>query len=265
MSFFDEPPLHDFPDRAFRRLLEHPHNLRDLLGAVLPDLVDRFDFDRMEILPRTFLLDDWRRRESDMLFRLPFRDDPAAPPALVCVLLEHQSEADPAMPLRVLLYAVLYWQEEWKAWEADHERGDPLRLTPVIPIVFHTGATRWTSNRTMADLFGGPEAVRAFVPEWPPLFWEVAEHTPEELLQAAGEWLAALAVVRAERQPAGRFREVFAAVVQRLEGLSETERVRWQDLLFFVLSWAVRRRPGRDRPRLLAAARALLCLPGRDG
>src|SRR4051794_12942914 len=113
MPLFDEPPLHDFPDRAIRRLLENPGNLRDLITAVVPDLVDQFDFERLEILPRAFLLDDWRRRESDLLFRLPFRDDEAAPPVLVCLLIEHQSVPDPVMPLRVLLYAMLYWQEEW--------------------------------------------------------------------------------------------------------------------------------------------------------
>ena len=36
MSLFDEPLLHDFPDRAIRKLLEDPRNLRDLLRAVVP-------------------------------------------------------------------------------------------------------------------------------------------------------------------------------------------------------------------------------------
>jgi hypothetical protein len=106
----------------------------------------------------------------------------------------------------------------------------------------------------MVDLLAGPEALRAFAPDWQPLFWDLAERTPEDLLQAAGEWLAALAVVRAERSDEAAFREVFAAVLRRLEGLSEAERVRWQDLLWFVLSWGLRRRPGEERVPLLEAA-----------
>lgn len=254
MPLFDDPPLHDFPDRAIRRLLEDPHNLRDLIAAVLPDLVDRFDFERLERPPRTFLLDDWRRRESDMLFRLPIRAEESAPPALVCLLIEHQSEPDPPMPLRVLVYAALYWEQEWKAWETSHEADQPLRLSPIIPIVLHTGSATWRTNRTMADLLAGPEAVRAFAPDWRPLFWDLAEHRPEELLQVMGEWLAALAVVRAERADEAAFREIFASVLRRLESLSEAERVRWHDLLWFVLSWGLRRRPGQERERLLEAA-----------
>src|SRR5712691_6562000 len=233
---------HDFPDRAFRRMLEDPRNLRDLVAAVLPDLVDRFDFARVEILPRAFLLDDWRRRESDMLFRLPFRAE-ELPPALLCLLIEHQSEPDPWMPLRILLYAVLFWNEEWKQWEREHPDGAPPRLTPIIPLVFHTGLMRWRANRTLAELLVGPEEVRRFAPEWSPLFWDLAERDPQVLLASAAEWLAALAEVRAEREEGEAFRQVFIAVLRRLENLSEVEPVRWHDLLWFVLSWGLRRRP----------------------
>jgi hypothetical protein len=90
MSLFDEPPLHDFPDRAFHQLLQDPGNLRNLLAALLPDLVDRFDFAQLEVVPPAFLTADWRRRESDLLFRLPFRPQAtgeALPPVLICLLL----------------------------------------------------------------------------------------------------------------------------------------------------------------------------------
>jgi hypothetical protein len=139
MSVSDDS-LHDFPDRAIRKLLEDPANLRELIATVLPALVDRFDFTQVEMPPRTFLLDDWRRRESDMLFRLPFQQEDL-PPALVCLLIEHQSKPAPPMPLRILVYAALYWDQEWAAWDKSHPDGEPLRLTPIIPIVFHTGTT----------------------------------------------------------------------------------------------------------------------------
>jgi hypothetical protein len=257
MSLFDDPPRHDFPDRAIRRLLEDPHNLRDLLAAVLPDMVDRFDFDHVQAVGREFVLDDWRRRESDLLFRLPWRAASGlegVPPALVCVLIEHQSAPDPRMPLRILLYAVLYWEQEWRAWEAEHARGEPLRLSPVVPVVFHTGGEPWRTHRTLAALIGGPEELERFAPRWEPLFWDLAERSPEDLIAAAGELLAALAVVRAEREAAASFREVFGRVLQRLEGVSERERMRWHDLLWFLLSWGLRRRPQEERAGLLEAA-----------
>ncbi len=61
-------------------------------------------------------------------------------------------------------------------------------------------------------------------------------------------------MVRAERSDEAAFREVFASVLRRLEGLSEAERVRWHDLLWFVLSWGLRRRPRQERETLQRAA-----------
>ena len=66
MSFFEDPPLRDFPDHAMRRLLEEPANLRDLVSAVLPDLVAALDFTRVQYEAREFLMQDWRKRECDL-------------------------------------------------------------------------------------------------------------------------------------------------------------------------------------------------------
>jgi hypothetical protein len=259
MSVFDQPPLHDFADRAIRESLQDPRNLRDLLMARLPELAGRFDFEHVEIVEPEFLLDDWRRRKADLLFRIPFATQPPGEPAqhaLVCLLLEHQSGPDPQAPLRTLLYAVLYWEQEWKAWEERHARGEPLRLTPVLPVVFHTGAGPWRTNRTLADLIAAPEALEIHIPRWHPLFWDLSENTAQELQEAVGEWMQALAVVRAEREETGAFGAIFADVLRRLEPLGERENVRWHDLVRFVLSWAFWRRPAPERRELVAAAQS---------
>src|SRR5947208_1915321 len=109
-----DDPLHDFPDRAVRQALRYPQHLHSLLRHVVPALADGFDCQRVRFLEREFPLDDWRRRESDLLFLVPYRTAAEEVQALVCVLIEHQSKPDPVMPLRTLLYAVLFWEREWK-------------------------------------------------------------------------------------------------------------------------------------------------------
>jgi hypothetical protein len=200
MPLFDDPPLHDFPDRAIRYLLETPANLRELLLEVVPGIAPFLDYDHVERQDRSFLMEDWRNRESDLLFRIPFRSPGGETSVLVCILLEHQSAPDPRMPLRVLIYAVLYWEREWKAREDRHDPGQPLRLTPILPIVFHTGAQPWNTNRSLAE--------------------------------------------RAE------FETVLAQVLPRLVELRRHEEIRGHDLLWFVLSWALRRGPQEDREQL---------------
>ena len=96
----------DFADHISRESLKNLENLRDLVSAALPEIAGGFVFERAELLDREFSLEDWRRRESDLLFRIPFRDGDTELETLICVLLEHQSKPDVRMPLRLLLYAV---------------------------------------------------------------------------------------------------------------------------------------------------------------
>ena len=191
-----------------------------------------------------------------MLFRLPFHQAEYLPSALVCLLIEHQSTARSPLPLRTLVYAALFWDQEWRAWESRHDEGSPLSLTPVIPIVFHTGTTRWNTARTLADLIGGPEELTIYAPGWSPLFLDIAEQTPEQWLASTGEGMAAMGVVRAEREEEATFRAVFAAVVKRIGILSETDPVRWHELLRFVLAWGLRRRSAAEGEALLLLALA---------
>ncbi len=206
------------------------------------------DFDRAEMERREILMEDWRKRECDLFFRVPFRD--GAGWVLICLLLEHQSSPDPRIPLRTLVYAVSWWEREWKEWETAHDFRVPLRLTPVLPIVFYTGNTPWNASRELADLFPEIPELRAFVPQWPMLFWDLSTQDPSVLLSSASAWLRALAVVRTEEEDLATFEEAFREVCKGLDQLRGTEKMRALDLLWFVLSWATRRRPRREQQHL---------------
>ncbi len=105
-------------------------------------------------------------------------------------------------------------------------------------------------------MFGDPGIFRPFIPTWQPLMWEVATQTPEQLLATSGEWLQAMAVVRAEDEEPERFQQVLAEVMRRLEAVNQKESVRWHDLMWFLMSWAIRRRPGAERANIVAAMTA---------
>jgi hypothetical protein len=254
MTFnLDPEELHQFPDRLFRRELQVPANLRELIADLDGELAARLDFERVELWKREHIFEDWRRFERDLPFLVPYRAEPDRY-LLLCLLLEHQSRADRLMPLRMLVNGSMFWESEWKAWEASKPKSGPLELTPIVPIVFHTGLTQWTSNRTLKELVGGPEELRRFAPQWPIRFWDLADHTVEQLLAAPSPWLNALAVVRATNEDTSSFRSVFAAAVKRLGRLAADERMRWRDLMWMLVSWALRRRPRRERAGLVEVA-----------
>ncbi len=252
-----EPPR-DLADRMVRQALRHPANLRAFLRQAVPELADGFDYERCRLLDREFPLEDWRRREADLPFEVPYRLGDEELWALVYVLLEHQSAEDPARPLRLLLFVALYWERQWRAWEQRAAPKGALRLSPVLPLVLYTGAGPWENNRTLHDLLGEPAEFHGFVPQWGPLFWELGQQSAESLLESGDEWQQALAVLRAQGQSAPDFERVFVEAMRRLEALASRDHVRWCELMRIVLSWAQARRPVPEREALRAAGLAAL-------
>jgi hypothetical protein len=251
-----EPPPRDLPDRVIRQSLRHPANLRAFLRQAVPQLADGFDCDRARFLDRAFPLDDWRHRESDLPFEIPYRQGDEEQLALVFVLIEHQSDTDPLMPLRLLCFAVLYWERQWREWEQTPRPRPTLRLNPVLPLVLYTGATPWGSNRTLLDLVSEPKAFHAFAPTWQPIFWNLADTTPEVLLASGQEWLQMMAVLRAEKNDEANFERVYAEAIRFLSAMPEAEQVRWYDFMRILLTWAMYRRPRSEREKLFAIASA---------
>jgi hypothetical protein len=102
----------------------------------------------------------------------------------------------------------------------------------------------------LADLIEGPEALRRLAPHWPLFLWDLAATTPRELLEQTSDWFRALAVVRAERLERAEFQAVYHEALHGLEALAEQERMRWTDLVQFIISWALRRRPRDEENEL---------------
>jgi hypothetical protein len=174
-----------------------------------------------------------------------------------CILIEDQSSADPALPLRLLLYAVLHWEREWQLWERQHPRGQPLRLTPILPVVFHTGQRPWNTNRALADLLAAGEC-QAWAPQWPARFCDLAERQPETLLQSADAWWQAMAVVRAEWADEAEFTRVLGEALRHLEPQAQNDRVGWQQLIKTMLYWGLFRRPQAEHAHILASVRGCM-------
>jgi hypothetical protein len=243
-------PPRDLTDRIIRQALCHPANLRSFLQQAVPGLADGFDCERLHLLERVFAMDDWRSREADLPFEIPYRLGPDEIRALVFVLIEHQSAEDPAMPLRLLYFVVLYWERQWRTWRTLAAPRLPLQLSPVLPLVLYTGAGPWQNNRTLHDMLGEPAEFHGFVPDWGPLFWELSEQNAEQLVDSGDGWQQMLAVMRASGEEAPDFLRLFGEVMRRLQPLANDDKVRWHELMHMVLSVAHHRRPRTERETL---------------
>ncbi|HLJ54755.1 MAG TPA: Rpn family recombination-promoting nuclease/putative transposase [Chthonomonadaceae bacterium] len=141
-----DPPLHDFVDRATRRLLDLTENLRELLLLAGSGIAEQLDFSRAVAIDRTLIGDNLTKGEADLLYRVPSRDGCAE--VIIVLLVEHQSRPDTLMGLRLLCYIVAVWQQEVRNLQSQKRPRADWRLSPIVPMVLYTecGAGGETSD-----------------------------------------------------------------------------------------------------------------------
>lgn len=122
-------------DRHYKRIFSSARMMRSFLETFLPDHARRIDLGTLDPLPASFA--GRVRSEGDMIWRARTVDESAR---TVLIPLEFQSRSDPAMPLRMEVYAAHCLRE---AMERDW--GKPAHRLRVLPVVLHNGRRRWTA------------------------------------------------------------------------------------------------------------------------
>jgi hypothetical protein len=235
--------IREFSDRSTLWLLEDPANLRDLLRMLAPGVVAQLDFDHARRVNRSFIQPDLRKKESDLIFRVPLASgEDEHRNAWVYVLLEHQSVPDREMALRLLLYLTQLWDLQRREWEDRNVPVSERYLSPVVPVVLYTGAAEWPQPLRLLDLAAGPAELHRFIPAWETLFLNVRGTSPEALsgLNTAIGW--ALRVVLSEQAPLEQLQIELELAIRALDGLSEEQAGQWSRVAWFLLLLIVHRR-----------------------
>ena len=139
-------------DQLFKRAFRVPEHAAGELEAVLPKaLFEAIDAGSLRLVPSDVVDQRLGERFTDALFSASFRGTPG----YVWLLLEHQSEPDRWMALRVLDYMVRSWTELLRR---EPER---KRLPPVVCVVVHHGERGWTAPVKLHELVEGIREIPA--------------------------------------------------------------------------------------------------------
>ncbi|MHC9543518.1 MAG: Rpn family recombination-promoting nuclease/putative transposase [Vulcanimicrobiota bacterium] len=161
-------------DRGYRMLLSHPGVVEDLIRSfVSGDFVREIDFGELEPYARSFIAEDYREREADVIWRVKVKERPV----YFYILIELQSSADRWMALRMLVYILLLYQDlivKEKIAE---------KLPSVFPLLLYRGDAEWKDPASLSDLIEMPfEAFRPHVPEFSFLLIDEKRFSKESLL-----------------------------------------------------------------------------------
>ena len=131
-------------DRVFRQQLgSSPVDLASVLRSVLPPrLVPLLALEGSEVVDGTFIDDELRERQCDVLLRTRVNGHEG----FVYVLVEHQSTPDPLMAYRVHRYMGRIWERYLR------EHPKATRLPLILPVVIYQGPRPWTAAVELRDV-----------------------------------------------------------------------------------------------------------------
>ena len=133
------PQIHD---RLFRNVFSDRREAAALLRPHLPrPLADGLNWSTLTLLNRTYIDDDARTSELDLLFTIERGTDEE--PLALYVLLEHQSEPNRYMRLRLLKYCCRIWEQA----EQEAGRRSCRRPSNGYRMCRKTGGGRFTTPR----------------------------------------------------------------------------------------------------------------------
>ena len=162
-------------DNSYKLLFSHPEMVTDLLkGFVKEAWVEQCDFATLEKVSGSYVADDLRDREDDLIWRIRWGDEWL----YVYLLLEFQSTVDHFMAVRIFGYLALLYQDLIRT---QHLTGKD-RLPPVLPIVLYNGERRWQAPLQLDQLIQpAPAGLEKYRPQISYLLLDEGRFNQDEL------------------------------------------------------------------------------------
>jgi len=146
-------------DSRYKKLFSNPETVRQLLvNFVDLDIVHEFDYSSMERVDHRFVSDQFKQRESDLIYKIDCRGKDA----YIFFLIEFQSEVDYTMSFRVLEYIIQFYLS-LKGFDAMCRRRE---VPEVLPVVLYNGEAKWDSCTRVEDHINSDSGIRRYVPKF---------------------------------------------------------------------------------------------------
>jgi len=107
--------------------------------------------DDMERIDKSFIDREYRKTDSDLIYRLKIKDVDV----YFYVLLELQSKVDFTMPFRLLRYMVELLNDVFKNTDKNVRKRRNFRMPVIVPIILYVGKGKWTPAMTYREYTEG--------------------------------------------------------------------------------------------------------------
>ncbi len=137
-------------DAYFKVLMSDEHVAKEFFEYHLPkNILTAADLSSLSMEKNTFVDEEFKRSEADVLYSVKLKDHPG----YFYTLVEHQRKPEKLMPYRLLRYMIRIIDHHIK------KHGASCDLPLIIPIVFYNGERKYPYSTDLFTLFGKEEAL----------------------------------------------------------------------------------------------------------
>ena len=196
----------DMPEKPEQVHMPHDTGYRYLLGSKKTFLqlirsftaqgwADQVDEAGLELINRSFVLQDFKDKEADIVYRAKLKDRDV----IFFVLLELQSTVDFLLPYRLLLYMNEIWRTIFKNTPGIEAARKDFCLPAIIPIVLYNGKAAWTAPLSFKETLDGYKLFGEHIVDFRYFLINVHNYTEEELLELSNLFSVVFMLERVEK------------------------------------------------------------------
>jgi predicted transposase/invertase (TIGR01784 family) len=163
--------IHQPHDKLFKKAMTDIRVAKEFFATYLPEEIQKnFDLRTLKIEKQSFIDEAYKGTEADVVYSVEIDNNFG----YLYLLCENQSEIDPKMSFRLLLYTVRLMEF--------HQKKNPASPLPIVyPIVLYTGKKTWDAPRDVFGLFGEQANLARKILFQPYLLIEVQKISDEDL------------------------------------------------------------------------------------
>ncbi len=139
-------------DRLVKRLLSNPETAKEILDLYLPkEILALVDLNNLSLQRDSFIDDEHRAFAVDLLFKTTFQKEEG----YLWVLLEHQRNNDPWLPVRIFKYIAIIWDHLRKTSKTN-------QIPLIYPIIIYNGSRPYGHSLNLKDMITPVESQKIF-------------------------------------------------------------------------------------------------------
>ncbi len=217
-------------DLGYKQLLSFIEMFRQLIqGYTNEDWKEKLDYSRAQRVDKEYVLPDFKKKESDILYKVPLVDkEKNEKEIFLFVLIEHQSTVDHSIAFRLLFYLAHVWYDIYKNMTPSEQRSESFSLPPVFPIVLYNGNEAWTVKNSLRDIVQSGEIFGDFLPS---LKYHLIDISKQEELEKQANALAAVFLLEKEN-PNANLEETIKKAISWMK--NEPNYELWKTLMKWV-------------------------------